>query len=266
MRSKIKKVIMATGFLLSITSITFSQASTDSRIKKTGLYVGFSYANLADKALNNIVHEGLGIVGGCYLEFSDTRTIKVFDLELGSGFLKSDFESEASSYRFSGSARFRWLHSPCYFSSDLNIYIGGNGEIKTAIEYFDNWDESHFYWMSAYSAGIDFRLDYSFGSNSRILIEGNMPVFSFVSRPPAEFLFTQSSPSLKDVLKDLNHDLGFILPDKYLDINFHVRYSFRNSKKFMPSIYWKINYLNIEKDDSDKLRYFDQAIGVEYVF
>lgn len=266
MRIKIKKVIMGLGFLLTVTSIAFSQAGTDSGIKKTGIHMGFSYINLEDKALNNAMHKGTGFSGGWYLELLNNRSVRVFDLVLGSGFLKSYFENETATYRFSGSARYRWLRNISGTPKDLNIYLGGRGEFKTAIEYFDNWDESHFYWLTSYSLGIDFRFNYSFASSNTIMIEGDMPVFSFVSRPPADFHYTQSSSALRDVLKDLNYNLGFLLPGKYIDINFRVKYSFRNSKRLMPALYWKINYQSIEKNGSDNMKYLDQTIGVEYIF
>ena len=257
---------MVMVILLTVTSITYSQQGTDAGIKQAGLNLGFSLINLEDKALNNVTHNGIGLSGGFYLERSDNRSVRFFDLELGSGFLKSDFENETATYRFSGSAGFSWLADLSKTSTGLNFYFGVRGEIKTAIEYFDNWDESHFYWMTAYSAGIGFRFDYSFWTRSRILIEGDMPVFSLASRPPAEFLYTQASPSLKEVLGDLNYDLGVLFPGSYVDLNIQVKYSSRNPKKFMPSIFWRLNYLNIEKSGSGNLKYIAQTIGVEYIF
>ena len=259
-------MMIATGIFSSVLSFATSRHESDTGTKQTGLCLEFSHISFVDKALNNAIHRGTGILGGWYLEKSKNGSVMVLDMELGSGFLKSDFESETASYMFSGSAGFRWLRDASPSSGDINVYMGGRCALKTAVEYFDNWDESHFYWMTSYSAGIDFRLDYSFGPFSTIRIEGDMPVLSLVSRPPSDFLFTQSSPAPGDVLKDLNHDLAFISPGKYTDINFHVKYFLRNRERRMPAIYWKINYLNIEKNDSDNLRYFDQAIGVEYIF
>ena len=266
MKTMIKKIMMIPVIFLCVANITFSQLETGDRINQCGFQLGFAHINLEDKALNNAMHKGAGLYGAYYLERTNARAVKVLDLELGSGFLKSDFENETSTYMFSGSAGFSWLSNLLRTSGNTDIYLGGRGEIGTAIEYFDNWDESHFYWMTSYSLGIDFRLEYSFGDNSMISIGCDAPILSLISRPPAEFLVTQSSPALKDVVKDLNHDLEFLAPGKCLDINFGVKYSLRNSKKFIPAIFWKLNYLNIDKNGSGKLKYIDQTIGVAYIF
>ncbi|MFC2115367.1 hypothetical protein ACFLTU_02775 [Bacteroidota bacterium] len=266
MKRMIKKIMLVIVILIELPNTAFSQNVNDNDRKQSALQLGLSIINMEDNALNNVMHSGSGIFGAWHLERSDNKSVKDFDLEFASGFLKSDFESETATYRFSGSAGFSWLRNLSKNSSDLNFYLGGKGEIKTAIEYFDNWDESHFYWMTAYSAGIDFRFDHSFGTNSRIRIEGDMPVFSLASRPPAEFLYTQSSPSLKSVLGDLNHDLGVLFPTSYLDFHLQVKYSLWNPKKFMPAIFWKLNYLNFNKGVSNSMKYIDQTIGVEYIF
>ena len=252
--------------LFMICCASFSQERADTHRKLSGFHFGISYMNLKDEVLNNVIHKGNGILGAIYLERSDNMSVKRLDLELGSGFLMSNFESEASSYLFSGSAGFRYLRNLSYADPGFKFYLGGKVKIGTAIEYFDNWDESHFYWITAYSIGADFRLDYSFGDKSKIQIEGDLPLFSLVSRPPAEFLYTQSSPALPDVVKDINHDLRFLSPARYQELNLQVKYSLRNSKKFVPSIFWRLSYLSINKDGSGKLKYINQTFGVEFIF
>jgi len=253
-------------FLFMISFDAVSQEGADTRRKLSGFHFGMSYMNLKDEVLNNVIHKGTGILGAIYLERSDKTSVKRLDLELQSGFLKSNFESEASSYLFSGSAGFRYLRNLYYADPGIKFYLGGKVKIGTAIEFFDNWDESHFYWITAYSIGAGFRFDYSFGDNSKIQIEGDLPVFSLVSRPPAEFLYTQSSPALPDVLKDLNHDLRLLSPARYQDLSLQVKYSLRNPKKFVPAIFWRLCYLSTNKDGSGKLKYISQTFGVEFIF
>jgi len=87
-----------------------------------------------------------------------------------------------------------------------------------------------------------------------------------ISRPPAEFLYTQSSPALHDVLKDINQDLRFLSPLMYRDFNIQLKYSLRKPKKFVPAIFWRLNYLSIKKDGSAQLKYINQTFGLEFRF
>jgi hypothetical protein len=260
---------MITGLmviLLMISCAAFPQERADTPRMLSGFHFGMSYLNLKDEVLNNAIHKGSGISGAIYLERSDNMSVKRLDLELESGFLKSNFESEASSYMFSGSAGFTYLRNLCHAEPGIRFYLGGKVKTGTAIEYFDNWDESHFYWITAYSIGAGFRIDYSLGNNSKIRMEGDFPVFSLVSRPPAEFLYTQSSPALPNVIKDLNHDLRLLSPARYQELNLRLKYSFGNPKKFVPGVFWRLSYLTVDKDGSGKLKYLNQTFGVEFIF
>jgi hypothetical protein len=261
-----KSIILFSVILFKLSCSTFSQAKEDTGRTRAGFQMGISHMDLKEQSLNRATHNGPGIMGGLHLERSNTRSIKMLNMELGSNFLRSRYEGETSSYRISGSASFSYLRNIIHEAPPWNFHLGGKVKAFSAIEYFDNWDESHFYWITSYSFGADLRLTYSFGDNSIIQLEADFPLFSLVSRPPAKFSDTQSSPALRDVLRDLNRDLRILSPEAYRNFTIQLSYSLRSPKKFVPAIFWRFNDMYINKDGSGQLKSRGHTLGLKFRF
>lgn len=261
-----KPLFVCLAILLRISCSTFPQVNEDAGNRLSGMQIGISHMDLQEQSLNRAIHRGPGLMGAFYLERSNNKSLTLLNMELGSNFLRSNFESETSSYMFSGSVSFSHLRNLALKNPALSIQLGGKAKAGSAIEYFDNWDESHFYWISAYSLGADFRFTYSFGRNSRIGIEADFPILSLVSRSPSGFSNTQMSPALPDVFKALNRDLRFMTPGGYRNLNIQLRYSLRNPKKFIPAIFLRFNNLYVNKDGSAPMKFIHHTMGVEYRF
>jgi hypothetical protein len=266
MQAMKKSVIFYSVILLKISCSTFSQEQTDIGNKLSGFHIGISHTDLKEESLNRAIHKGPGLMGAIYFERSDGKSVKKVKMELGSSFLSSDYEGETSSYLFSGSASFSYLQNLEIAPPAFGFYLGGRVKAATAIEYFDNWDESHFYWTTSYSLGVDFRGSYSFGRNSRISLEVDFPVLSLVSRPPSKFMTTQSSPALAEVLRELNQDLQFLSVGDFRNLNIQLKFSLRNPKKFVPSIFWKFSDMHINMNGSNPMKYISHTLGIEYRF
>lgn len=261
-----KSLIVLSIVLLRISCSTFSQVQADQKIKQSGFYLGISQTSLKEESLNRALHKGPGLMGAIYLERSKGKSLKKLNLELESNMLKSDFETEISSYLISGSARFSYLRNLFNTAPGFSFNLGGNFNAGTVIEYFDNWDESHYYWITSYSFGAEVRFTYTFGNNRRIDLEAGVPVLSLVSRPPDRFLYTQSSPALTDVLKEINQDLNFLTPQAYGNFTIQLKYSPGKPKKFVPAIFWRLSDTYNNADGSGRMKCISHTIGVEYRF
>ncbi len=261
-----KPLVVCFMILLRISCPTFSQENTDTGSKYSGFQIGISHMDLQEQSLNRAIHRGPGLMGAYYLERSNSKAMTLLNMDLGSAFLRSNYESETSSYMFSGSVSISHLRNLAIKNPALSFHLGGKAEAGSVIEYFDNWDESHFYWITAYSLGVDLRFAWSFGRNSRIGLEVDFPVLSLVSRPPSSFHSTQMSPSLPDVFRELNRDLRLMSPGGYRNLNIQVKYSLRNAKKFVPSIFLRFSEMYVDKDGSGSVKFINHALGVEYRF
>lgn len=253
-------------FFLKINCLTFSQVQENASTKLSGFQIGISHTALKEESLNRAVHNGPGLTGDIFLERSNGKSLRTWNMELASGFLKSDFEREASSYLISGSVSFSYLKGLVNGPPAYRFHLGGKVKAASAIEYFDNWDESHFYWITSYSLGADLRFTYSFGSNGSISFEADFPLVSLVSRPPAKFFYSQSSPAFLDVLRDLNQALSFLSPRAYRNISFQLTYFFRNPKKFIPAIFWRFSDMYMNDNGTGQMKYIRHTLGVKYRF
>ncbi|MGW8313951.1 MAG: hypothetical protein ACWGNV_00010 [Bacteroidales bacterium] len=261
-----KSVIIIAVICFRITCLSFSQVQVDIPEKGSGFHIGISHIELREGSLNRAIHRGPGLTGAVYLERTKPQSLKRFNMELGSVFLRSDFEGETSSYLISGSASFSYLRNLRFMNPVFSMHLGGRVKAGSAIEYFENWDESHFYWITSYSIGADLKFSYSFGRNSRITFEADFPVLSLVSRPPDKFLYTQSSPALSDVLKDIHQDLEFQSIGGFRDFTFQLQYSLRKPKKFVPNIFLRYSDRCLNKDEQGQVKYIRQTIGLEFRF
>lgn len=261
-----KSLILYSLILFKLSSSTFSQVTGDTVKKLSGFQLGISHMDLREQSLNTAMHRGPGLMGALYLERSNNRSVKIWHMELGSSFLRSNYEGETSSYWISGSACFRYLRNITHETPRWNLHVGGKLNTSSSIEYFDNWDESHYYWITSYSFGADIRLTWTLGGNSIIQLETDFPLLSLVSRPPARFSYTQSSPALRDVLRDINRDLSMLSPEAYRNFTLQLSYSFRSPMKYVPAIFWRFNDMYINKLGTGQLRSRGHSLGVKFRF
>ena len=163
----------------------FPQTSDENKTKKTGLLVGISHNQLSESLLNNLIHKGGGLNIGFDREIRKDNSIRQIELIFGSDFLKSRYEKEIASYHFNSSFIYSYLFEILHSSqSSRTIYLGGIASADMNLEYFDNWDENHYYWLTSYSLGGNLRLENPVFNTNRFQLEVDIPFISLVSRPP----------------------------------------------------------------------------------
>lgn len=234
--------------------------------KMSGIRFGVSYNELQEVALNRILHKGSGFTGGWFLEKSIGKTVRYFDLQLATIMLKSPFEKEISTYHFNIPASFHYLFDIYRGIPSTGFYAGGFAKMSLNIEYFENWDENHFYWLTAYSLGPDFRIEHCFPWKHKLLVEANLPVIALISRPPSNIMEIQSKTGLFNVAKKIHENPSVAFIDKNLEINFRARYSFTESKKIQPKLFWQIHYISNQIHNSERLKMINYSMGVEICF
>ena len=244
----------------------YSQPSGELYLKKTGLLFGISGNQLNQGSLNNIVHKGGGFSLGFDREIKKENAIRQFEWQIGSAFLKSTYENEIASYNFSTSFSYRYLFQICCRQYDHGAFVGGKASADYHIEYFDNWDENHFYWMTSYSLGADLRLEYPVFETNLLQFEADIPLISFVSIPPTEFMNIQSDNELRQIIKTMHENPRISPVWKHTELNLLVKYHFQNPAKVKPALLWKCHYLNSGLSGSATNRMLSQTLGFELYF
>jgi hypothetical protein len=262
-----KRILMTIAVLGAIYSgNSFAQQAEYSFEKISGIQFGITYNELQEGDLNRIIHGGNGFTGGWFLEKSNRKIVKRFELQLATELLKSSFEEEISSYHFNIPISFHYLRNVYAGIPSTGIYAGGFAKASFSIEYFDNWDENHFYWLTSYSLGPDFRIDYFFPWKHNLQIGMNMPFVALISRPPSKSMEIQSKTGFAEITKNIHENSRLAFVNRHLDIHLRARYSFKDSKKIQPKLFWQFQYVNNQMSDSGRLKMITNLLGIELCF
>jgi hypothetical protein len=246
--------------------ISYGIDPTQNYRKDTGFRLGISLNDTRETLFSNITHSGPGFLAGFIIESTKGLIIKRFDLGLNANFLKSSFETETGSGNFHISVNYRYLFRLNNNESKKGFYLGPLAGTDILISYYENWDENHYYWLTAYRLGADMRFEFNTVSDNVLQFECNMPLMSLVSRPPERFLSTQAESKVSDILETIHKDIKVLLPLSHLSCHLKAGYSFRNLKKFKPALFWQFYYLRNNKSDSRQLTIINQTFGAEFYF
>jgi len=262
-----KKFLFTMVVLLTMCSGNSSAQTDVNSLKKIkGIRLGISYNELQEGSLNRITHGGNGFSGGWFSEKSNGKTVKRFEFQFASNLLKSSFENEISSYHFNIPVGFHYLFNVFERTSSTGFYIGGFAEMGLNIEYFDNWDENHFYWLTSYSLGPDFRIYHCFQGEHKLQVDWNLPFVALVSRPPSSIMEIQSKTGLFEITKKIHENPRLVFIDRNFEIHFQAKYFWGDSKKVQPKLFWQIHYVNNHVPDSGRLKMINNSLGVEICF
>jgi len=230
-----------------------------------GITLGMDFMAIQETSLNRAIHKGPGMYLGFFTEKQRGRTIHRLEFNMSSHFMKSAYEEEVSTFNFTGQLRYRYLINICDPEASQGVYMGGSASINTQISYFDNWDENHFFWLTAYSLGLDSRIEKRLRKN-KIRIEAGLPLLSLASRPPVEFTETQFSSDFSSVVKKLNENPRIVSPFSHFSGHVSLRYCFDENSRVKKNLLWQTNYLNNELPGSGKLKSFTHRLGFELYF
>jgi hypothetical protein len=250
-----------------MTCISHAQSSTRGiEENQFGLQIGLSGNQMQEGSLNKVLHSGIGFHACLFREKISERKLKRFEFLLSPGFLKSDYESEISSFHFQTSCNYRYMFRFLRNRSRLGFFVGGIVSADANIQYFDNWDENHFYWLTAYSVGIDFRIELQTFRKNKLQIEGNIPLISLVSRTPKHFMNTQASSSLLNVVKKMHENPRISHTGRNLSFNLLLRYVFQKTENSIPNLFWQFHLIKNTLQGSGKFRSMNHTIGIELIF
>lgn len=249
-------------------SITASVAQTSfiDYKKLHGPQLGISANKLQDASLSKVLHQGPGFYFGTFTEKSTGLSFQRIEVSLAANFLKSNYEIENSSFHFQLPFKYTYLRSLRKLEKGPAIYFGGFASFAANIEYFDNWDQNHFYWLTSYNLGVDFRTELHLSSKGKLQVESNIPIISLISRPPEQITNTQASSSFFNILKTIHTNPTIAFPIQHLSFCFGVRYIFFNKRKIQPALVWKLQYLKNNTRESRSLKIMNQTIGIEFYF
>jgi hypothetical protein len=170
------------------------------------------------------------------------------------------------SFAINPSLNYRYARKVKDINRGLSLFLGGIIGLEMHHEWFDNWDDSHLYWLTSYHLGIDGILIYQNSSDSELFLEISTPVAALISRPPERFLYKVANPKFSWVIDELHSNLRLTSIHEHFVLKVNLGYTFRYNAHFEQRLYWRFSYTNNSVPYSKDIVILTHVLGVGFVF
>jgi hypothetical protein len=259
-------LIAATIIILLCHGTVFSQEDSGSAGGDIGFSLGLAEYQVREEVLNNIRHRGTLVSGGVFYERTSEVARQKYEFHLIFSMLKSRYDPDKASFAVNPSFNYRYARKVKSINPRLALYLGGIIGLDMHHEWFDNWDDSHLYWLTSYYLGIDGILTYQKSADNSFIFEIYAPVAALVSRPPERFLYKVANPEFSWAVDELHSDLRFTSTHEHVVLNMNLGYSLRYTDRFEQRIYWRSCYTKSMMPYSKDITILTHAIGASFVF
>ncbi|MFC1726415.1 hypothetical protein ACFL4T_12375 [candidate division KSB1 bacterium] len=263
MIKKIKLVLII--FLFGLNSAV-SQEKVNTPGNDFGVTIGIPCFQVKEKVLNNIRHGGSLFSFALSYEKPRETSFKAFEFYYSVSMLKSRYDPENASYAFSTKIDYRYLKKAGEFNDKYSVFAGVITGLNSQLMFYDNWDDSHLYWLTSYYLGVDGMLNYKKSEKSTIFLEINTPIAALVSRPEARILYKTVNPEFSWIIKKLHENLRLTSIHQHFVFNMSLGYTYRPSAKFGYRLFWRFSYLKNSMSYSKDLSIVNHVFGVTLLF
>jgi hypothetical protein len=261
-----KKIIIFSILSLALSQSGLSQDRSDTTFSDFGISIGINSYQIKEKVLNKIRHTGLFPALGFSYDWSNEHVRQKVELFLIVNMLKSRYEAETAPVVIDFTLNYTQNRKVTVFHPDLHLFLGGSVGLYSHMGWFDNWDDSHIYWLTYYYVGLNSLLTYKRPSEPSAYVELNIPLLSLVSRPPERFFYKGINDKFSWIVKEIHKDLKMTTIHQHLVLNVDLGYKFIHSKSFQQKVYWRINYTNTQMSYSNEVIILTYIIGTTLLF
>lgn len=266
MRKVIAFTLIIVAMMLLDSGIAFSQSKMEGTSNDLGFTICLIEYQVKERVLNNIRHRGTFISGGLSYEKSKEISKHRFELYLAPALVGSRYDPDKASTIIDTAIKYRYARRVRDINQDISSFLGGIAGLNSHVGYYENWDESHFYWLTSYYMGVGGILTYRKSSKSSFWFEANTPLVALVSRPPKRFLYKEPNPKLSWILSELHNDLTLATVNRYLVLNMDLGYTFKYSSKFKQSVFWRLCYTKSSMAYSKDIAILTHTFGTTFLF
>jgi hypothetical protein len=204
-------------------------------------------------------------LGFCYEKSKELSRQKV-EFYLVVNPLKSRYDPDRASIIINPSINYRYARHVKNIKSDFQLFLGGIAGLNSHSAFFENWDDSHLYWLTSYSLGIDGILTYQKSNKNYFFFELNLPLLSLISRPPARFLYKVVNPKFGWVISEYHKNLRLTSIHEHFVFNLDFAYRYRYSNKFVQSIFLRFRYVRNSMSYSKNIHILTYTFGFTFLF
>lgn len=244
------RLTLVIAFIL-ICNFTFAQNGKST----IGIILDVGSIQLQDKALNNLKHTGtINTVGLSFSGQSSKGIIHYIQLTYEHSALKSQFEEGKNSSFWHPSLTYTVQKS---FSSTFKFggYFYGGYQVME----FENWDDSHLYWLTSYQIGTSME----FIPFNKLITRVKFPLLSVVSRSRNEITNKVDSDEFSEIFKLIHSNAVLATPLKYQTLDFQIAYIITDSKKLSLEINTALKFTHANLQKSKEFTYSSIVAGLE---
>ncbi len=258
------KIVLSLAMVFLSSGIVFSQGKIVSN--DFGLFIGFNKYQVKEKVLNNIRHRGFFPTLGLSYEKNKDDSKQKLELNLIFNILKSRYDPERASYVINPSINYSYARKVKNINQNMDLFLGGMARFNSHSVFFENWDDSHIYWLTSYDLGMDFIVIYQKSANSSFSFEINSPLVALISRPPERFLYKGVNPKFSWIVSEFHDNIKLTSIHRHFALNLDLAYTFRYSKKFKQRLFWQFSYINNSMTYSKDISILTHTFGITFLF
>jgi hypothetical protein len=213
--------IALAAFWITLALVGSSRAhdgtQSSSQGKHLGVYLSTGIASYRDDLIVPLGFHGPALsLGGVYRQGSEQNLYHI-RLRFGLGHLENRYSHEA--WVLTQDIRLSWVRKLTEYPKYGTFWVGGSVPLQMNNLFFESWDDSHLYWLTAHSLAGAFLWQKRVCPRNDISIRIEIPFFIWVSRPPT-YRYEKQEPlaHLTYHYSEPNKSLHFETISKYRNV------------------------------------------------
>jgi len=194
-----------------------------------------------DEVLNPVRHSGWFPTLDLSYDRPREATRGRFDLQLAFSPIQSRYDPGKDSFASGVELTYRRTWRTISLAGGTQLWLGGQAEVSSDFAYFENWDDSHFYWLTAYSIGLAGSLDHSWSAVRTVSLEWQFPLVSLVSRPSYPILYKVVDSDFWAIVSRLHETARVTTLHEHQVFDLALRYT-RPRATFGRTLFWRFEY------------------------
>jgi hypothetical protein len=110
-----------------------------------------------------------------------------------------------------------YMHTIVGDESHGQLHLGGLIDWNYNVQYYENWDDSHIYWLNVYEIGPAARWSKIIKDNQQLALNFNFSLIALVSRPP-KYRYYDQGRLPKEILSKPHEKMEFTSLHEYVSI------------------------------------------------
>lgn len=261
-----KFIILVFIIIFADSTAAFSSETSKYYNSEFGFNIGLNEYQVKEDILNKIRHRGLLLSSGLFHEKTTDISLRKIDFNFIINTLKSRYDPDNASIVINPSLTYRYARKVKDIDRNTCFFLGGIIGTDTHITYFENWDESHFYWLTSYFLGLDGVVTYQRSDRSYFQFEFNSPVIALISRPPERFLYKEVNPEFSWIVGKMHDNITLTSIHRHFVLNMNAGYTLQYSNRFKQRIEWRFSYIKNRMKKSKDINVLYHTLGISFIF